>query len=103
MLSELSLVKLTDAIFIDDNEVEIAEVSSNANGVETFNIPMQSPEREEYARNLWSLDVFKKTKEDLKRGEMYEDEKKRKAERANNEKVREHAPFLLCSILLSLS
>ncbi|GMI19739.1 hypothetical protein TrCOL_g11971 [Triparma columacea] len=87
MLSELSLVKLTDAIFIDDNEVEIAEVSSNANGVETFNIPMQSPEREEYARNLWSLDVFKKTKEDLKRGEMYEDEKKRKAERANNEKL----------------
>ncbi|MEK7434812.1 MAG: thioester reductase domain-containing protein [Cyanobacteriota bacterium] len=68
---------LDSFIFIDDNELECAEVKSVINNINVINYPVNLDEQSitNYFKNNWLFDILKITKEDLKRTEMYKENK----------------------------
>ncbi|GMI33367.1 hypothetical protein TeGR_g4002, partial [Tetraparma gracilis] len=94
MLAELNLTTLTSVVFVDDNDVEIADVEANAPGVVCMRPPMESPSREVYAHNMFLLDCLKVTETDKSRSKMYEVEAKRQAERAANKSTMSFGEYI---------
>jgi len=81
--SELSL-GLDSFVFLDDNPVEIAEVSANCPGAQCVAIPAEEAGRVRFIDHLWALDVGTATAEDRKRTEMYRVDRRREHLRSNS-------------------
>ena len=62
---------LDSFIFIDDNPVEIAEVSSHCPQVLTLQWPQSPEQAQRYLDHLWAFDHIVVTQEDQKRTELY--------------------------------
>lgn len=79
---ELSL-GLDSFLFLDDNPVEVAEVSATCPQVQCLLID-GSPSQESYIDHLWPLDCLAATEEDAKRVESYRTNVSRNQERARS-------------------
>lgn len=67
-------------IFIDDNEFETEQISSNCPDVLSLTLPEDSEDFSGFLNHIWAFDYFRITDEDRKRNEMYRVEKQRKDE-----------------------
>ena len=81
--SELSL-GLDSFVFLDDNPVEIAEVSANCPGAQCMAIPAEEAGRVRIIDHLWALDVGTATAEDRKRTELYRVDRRREHLRSSS-------------------
>ena len=80
LLKELTLSKMSDLIFIDDNDVEVAEVNSSCPGITSLNIPLENAEI--YAKYCFPFDIFQSTKEDKLRHSTVVAERQRRKEQS---------------------
>ena len=74
---------LDSVLFIDDNPVECAEVRSGCPEVLTIEWPREPERAVRLLQHVWEFDRSGATKEDQRRTEMYRDEFKRQALRAD--------------------
>jgi amino acid adenylation domain-containing protein/FkbH-like protein len=70
LAKELNL-GLDSLIFLDDNPVEIAEVSANCPQALALQLPSRPEDFENFLTHCWAFDHLKVTAEDQKRGELY--------------------------------
>src|SRR5204862_373136 len=68
---------LDSFIFVDDNPVECAEVEANCPEVLTVQLPEDPQQIPQFLRHCWVFDHLTRTAEDIKRGEMYRQNRQR--------------------------
>ncbi len=68
---------LDSFLFLDDNPMEIAEVSARCPGVTAIRVPEGAASRSFFIDHLWPLDHGKATKEDAKRTRLYQENAQR--------------------------
>lgn len=73
-----------DCLFIDDNQVEIDEVKSNIQEINTLKLPLETLEFADSLDKIKRLNFLPNTKEDLFKTRLYRDEIKRSALKNNN-------------------
>jgi FkbH-like protein len=73
---------LDSFIFVDDNPVECAEVEANCPDVLTIQLPEDPQQIPQFLRHCWVFDHLTRTTEDIKRGEMYRQNRQREQLRA---------------------
>jgi FkbH-like protein len=71
-LSEELQLGLDSFIFVDDNPVECAEVQANCSQVITLQLPQKAESIPHFLRHVWALDHQRRTLEDQKRTELYQ-------------------------------
>ena len=102
---ELNLSKFSDVVFLDDNPVEIGEVSSHCAGIHAMNVPAASRAEDEaleaYCAQLWPLDIFKTTREDNIREENLLADKGRALDRDAAKTFGEYIESLKVEVLIA--
>ena len=73
-------VGLDSFIFIDDSQFEVEQMSIARPGVLSLCLPEEGDELRSFVDHTWEFDVFKTTREDVQRNQMYQLEKSRKEE-----------------------
>lgn len=69
-------------VFLDDSDMECAEVMTNCPEVLTVKLPEDNEQIPSFISHIWALDRLKATKEDQKRTAMYLAERKRQQEKS---------------------
>ena len=73
-------VGLDSFIFIDDSQFEVEQMLTARPEVLSFCLPLEDEELKSFVDHTWEFDVFKTTREDVQRNQMYQMEKSRKEE-----------------------
>ncbi|MCY7421230.1 MAG: amino acid adenylation domain-containing protein [Chitinophagaceae bacterium] len=73
-------VGLNSFIFIDDSQFEVEQMSMACPEVLSLFLPEDENELKSFVDHTWEFDVFKTTREDVQRNQMYQTEKSRKDE-----------------------
>ena len=73
-------VGLDSFIFIDDSRFEVEQMSMACPEVLSLCLPEDEVELKSFVDHTWEFDVFKTTREDVQRNQMYQTEKSRKEE-----------------------
>ena len=81
LATELNL-GLDSFIFIDDNPIECAEVQANCPEVLTLELPSQTDRIPQFLAHTWAFDRDRRTQEDAKRAQFYQQNLQREAFRA---------------------
>ena len=82
-------VGLDSFIFIDDSQFEVEQMSMARPEVLSLCLPEEDDELRSFVDHTWEFDVFKTTREDVQRNQMYQLEKSRKAEETKHGSLEE--------------